>query len=138
MVTRTQVLGAAGTDDVIRARLRRGSWRRMYPGVYATFSGEPGRHALLWAAVLYAGPGAMLSHQTAAELWGLAADPSSLIHVAVPGGRRVRKQAGLRLHLSVRAAAAVHPSRNPPRTRREETVIDLGRRPEISTPPSAG
>ena len=79
----------------------------------------------MWAAVLYAGPGAMLSHQTAAELWKLTDTPSSLIHVTVPGDRRVRRRAGIAIHMSARASAAVHPSRNLPRTRLEETVIDL-------------
>ncbi len=125
VLARAQVLSAGLSEDAIAARLRRGSWQRLYPGVYATFSGPVSRSAELWAAVLHAGPGAMLSHQTAAELWGLAAEPSSLIHVTVPGNRRVHKQAGIRLHVSVRASAAVHPSRNPPQTRLEPTVIDL-------------
>ncbi len=97
----------------------------MHPGVYATFSGEPSRLATLWAAILYAGPGAMLSHQTAAELWKLADGQSSAIHVTVPGNRRVRRRTGIALHLSARAGSAVHPARNPPRTRLEETVVDL-------------
>lgn len=125
VLSRTQVLAAGLTDDAIVARLRRGSWRRMYPGVYAGFSGEVSREAMLWAAVLYAGPGAALSHQTAAELWGLADAPSSLIHLTVPSHRRASQRPGLVPHLSARALAAAHPSRTPPRTRVEETVIDL-------------
>jgi hypothetical protein len=45
-------------------------WRRLHPGVYAAFSGQPGRDPVLWAAVLRAGPRAILSHETAAELHG--------------------------------------------------------------------
>ena len=97
----------------------------MYPGVYAAFPGEASREASLWAAVLYAGRGAALSHQTAAELWGLADAPSSVIHLTVPSDRRVRKRPGLVLHLSARALDVAHPSRTPTRTRLEETVIDL-------------
>jgi very-short-patch-repair endonuclease len=97
----------------------------MHSGVYATFSGEPSRLATLWAAILYAGPGALLSHQTAAELWKLADSPSAAIHVTVPGNRRVRRRTGIAIHLSARAGSAVHPARNPPRTRLEETVVDL-------------
>lgn len=127
IVSCPQLLAAGLTRGIVISRVKRGSWRRMHPGVYATFSGEPSREAILWAAVLYAGPGAMLSHQTAADLWKLADAPSSLIHVTVPGNRRVRRQPGLVVvvHLSGRASAAVHPSRNPPRTRLEETVVDL-------------
>jgi predicted transcriptional regulator of viral defense system len=36
------------------------------------------------------GGGAALSHQSAAELFGLIDAPSSLVHVTVPVGRRVR------------------------------------------------
>jgi very-short-patch-repair endonuclease len=120
-----QILDAGLTRGSLISRLRRASWQRMYPGVYATFSGEPNRLATPWAAILYAGPGATLSHQTAAELWRLADGPSSVIHVTVPGNRRVRRRAGMTVHLSSRASSAVHPARTPARTRLEETVIDL-------------
>jgi hypothetical protein len=125
VLTRGQVLSAGLTRDTILARLDRGSWQRLYPGVYAAFSGKPSREAVLWAAVLVAGPGAMLSHQTAAEMDALTDTPSSLIHLTVPSERRVRTRAGLVLHYSARASQAVHPARTPPRTRVEETVIDL-------------
>jgi hypothetical protein len=125
VLSRTQVLAAGLTDEAISARVSRGSWQRLYPGVYAVFSGELSREAALWAAVLSAGSGAALSHQTAAELWKLADAPSSVIHLTIPGERRVSRKAGLELHLSARTPEAVHPSRNPPRTRLEETVLDL-------------
>jgi len=125
VVSRAQVLAEGLTDEVITARLSRGSWQRLFPGVYAVFSGDLGREAALWAAVLYAGRGAALSHQSAAELWGLADQSSSRIHLTVPGDRRVTKRPGLVLHLSGRARQAIHPYAVPPRTTLEETVIDL-------------
>jgi hypothetical protein len=125
VITRFQILDAGLTKDIIYSRISRGSWQPVYPGIYAAFSGEPNRLAVLWAAVLSAGPGAMLSHQTAAELWGLVDESRSLIHITIPGNRRLAKKPGIALHLSGRASAVVHPSRNPPRTRLEETVIDL-------------
>jgi hypothetical protein len=125
VLARGQVLDAGLTRKFIAVRVERGNWQRMYSGVYAAFSGEPLRESVLWAAVLAAGPGAMLSHQTAAELDGLSDKPSSLIHLTVPGDRRVRARPGLVVHLSSRASQAVHPARTPPRTRVEETVIDL-------------
>ena len=63
---------------MIKFRVRSGRWRQIHPGVYATFTGMPGRGARLWAAVLSAGPGAVLSYQTAAELQGLADKPDEL------------------------------------------------------------
>jgi very-short-patch-repair endonuclease len=109
----------------IRSQLRNGRWRPLQWGVYATFTGEPSREAELWAAVLRAGPDAALSHQTAAELDGLTSTRSKVIHVTVPGNARVDPIRGMRLHRSERLAEARHPSRTPPRTRIEETVLDL-------------
>ncbi|HEY5990597.1 MAG TPA: hypothetical protein VIV12_30025 [Streptosporangiaceae bacterium] len=66
----------------------------------------------------------MLSYHTAAEADGLIRR-SSLIHVTVPDSRHVCAIPGLVIHRSERAEAARHPSRTPPRTRLEETVLDL-------------
>ncbi|HEY7145041.1 MAG TPA: hypothetical protein VH637_12425 [Streptosporangiaceae bacterium] len=109
----------------IKSQARSGRWQRLQLGVVATFTGEPGREAQLWAAVLRAGPGAVLSHQTAAELDGLACAPSPAVHVSVPVGRHLSMIPGVRVHRSVRVAQARHPSRLPPRTRIEDTVLDL-------------
>jgi very-short-patch-repair endonuclease len=109
----------------IDSLLRRGHWQPLQRGVYATFSGKPGRDAELWAAVLRAGSQAILSHQTAAELDGLASDRSPVIHVTVPDSKHIERIPGIRLHRSERLAEVRHPSRMPPRTRIEETVLDL-------------
>jgi hypothetical protein len=125
VLSRQQAISAGLTDSAIAARLRRGRWQRLHPGVYASFSGDPGRPALLWAAVLRAGHAAVLSHRTAAELHGLTIEPASQIHLMVPSGNRVAPIDGVSLHYSRRAARARHPALLPPRTRIEETVLDL-------------
>src|SRR5690348_12570812 len=81
VVSRSQALRAGFTADKIKFRVRSDRWRQLNPGVYATFTGAPGRGAYLWAAILAAGPGAVLSHETAAELQRLNDRPSDLIHV---------------------------------------------------------
>lgn len=125
VVTAGQAAEAGLSRCTIMWQVRTGRWQRLHLGVYATFSGEPGRLAILWAAVLHAGPGAMLSHRTAAELVSLVDEPSELIHVSIPVERRVARQAGIVIHRSGRAGQAVHPVRLPPQTRVEETVLDL-------------
>jgi len=110
---------------MIKFRLRSGRWRLMHRGIYATFTGSPGRGAYLWAAVLSAGPGAVLSYQTAAELQGLADKPANPIHVTVPHGRHVITAGGICLHRSNRALEAMEARSYPPRTTVEETVLDL-------------
>jgi very-short-patch-repair endonuclease len=93
------------------------------------FSGPVPRDAWLRAAILRAGPGAVLSHWTAAELHCLYAlpekdDPASRIHVTVPSTRRVDVP-GIVVHISGRIAEATQANREPPRTTVEETVLDL-------------
>ncbi len=81
---------------------------------------------MLWAALHRAGPGAVLSHQTAAELFKLTDRPSSLIHVTIPVTRRVDGiPGGMVIHRSIRVREARHPVLLPPRTRIDETVLDL-------------
>lgn len=135
------------SEDAIRVQVRNGRWQRLTAGVYATFSGEPPRLAFMWAGLLAAGPGAAISHQTAAELYQLGRRLPRAIHVTVPGERQVRRGAGMALqaraaaatgrplrdqdvpplivHRSAWIARARHPVLLPPRTRIEETVVDL-------------
>jgi Transcriptional regulator, AbiEi antitoxin len=125
VVTNRQLAEADMSTEALRWRVARGHWQRMQRGVYATFSGQPDRPAILWAAVLYAGPGAVLSHETAAELTKLIDKPSRLIHVTIPAERRATKAPGIVIHRSDRASWARDPRALPPQTRIEETVLDL-------------
>ncbi|RAY15532.1 hypothetical protein DPM19_06945 [Actinomadura craniellae] len=98
--------------------------------MYATFSGPPGREAMRWAAVLACGQGAVLSHWTAAEIWGLPdaarqAEADEPIHVTIPSGRYIIAPAGVALHYSSRLGSSRHPAKSPPCTRVEDTVVDL-------------
>jgi hypothetical protein len=138
VLTRPQALSGGMTDKAIEVRLRSGRWQRLQLGVYATFSGEPPRPALIWAAVLRGGPDAVLSHQTAAELSGLMASPQSLIHLTVPSGAQVARIPGVVVHYSGRLVSrAIRYSNQPgPGSRRRCSI--WARRPAPWTPPSAG
>lgn len=146
MVARWQARQHGLSQAAIRYRINAGRWRRAHRGVYATFTGPLSRNAQLWAAVLYcsqeksttttttdgseaAGPrsvDAVLSHETAAELYGLVDRPAPLIHVTIRDGRRLPKPVrGIRVHISTRLDQTRHPARTPPRTRLEDTMIDL-------------
>jgi hypothetical protein len=83
------------------------------------------REAQLWAAVLYAGKGALLSHETAAELHGLTDRRAPRIHVSVPASRRVRPAGNLVIHISTRADDPPFPRGVLPSTTVEETILDL-------------
>ncbi|MGH9102914.1 MAG: hypothetical protein ACRDYD_08030, partial [Acidimicrobiales bacterium] len=112
----------------VRHRLRSGRWRRVRRGVYATFTGRLPREARLWAAVRRAGPGAMLSHETAAEVQGMLDKPSAKIHISVPHRRRPAQKRpihGMVIHRSDQCRAQYLPPWELPRTRIEDTVLDL-------------
>jgi len=111
----------------MRNRVRDGRWQRLQRGVYVTFSGEPLRETVLWAALLRAGPGAVLSHQTAAERHGLIDEPSPVIVITVPASRSPARTPipGVVIHRSDAIVRTRHPAMLPPCTRVEDTVLDL-------------
>jgi hypothetical protein len=125
VVSRVQALRAGLSPGMIGFRIRSGRWQQLHAGVYAAFTGSPDRGAWLWAAFLSAGPGAALSHETAAELQGLVDKPVNPIHVTVPHGRHILAVKGVRLHRSDRVVDAIQSGFRLPRTRVEETVLDL-------------
>jgi hypothetical protein len=126
VVTRQQLLRAGVFRTTIDARVRSGLWQALHPGVYGVFPGGVSRKAHLWAAVLYAGPGAMLSHESAAEILGFADRSCPLIHLVIPELRRVRLRDGLMIHRSTFDYPRWRPLRgDPPHTFYPETIIDL-------------
>jgi very-short-patch-repair endonuclease len=133
VIARWQITQAGEDVRIVDPQLHNGRWQPLYRGVYATFTGQPPRIALLWAAVLRAGPGAALSYDTAAELDRLSDQPSRCIHVTVGPVRQVmlssREYHGwapkIIVHRCARLDQARHPARTPPRTRIEETTLDL-------------
>jgi len=128
IVSRQQLRDAGWPEGTIDQRLRSGIWQRLHRDVYATFTGDLSRQAQLWAAVLWAGPGAALSHETAAELHGLVDKPIGPIHLTVPAERRPgrrRKIRGVVIHRSRCLRPQWQPPWQLPRTTVEDTVLDL-------------
>ena len=125
VISRKQALGSGMSADAIDGLLRTGRWQTLRRGVYLVFTGNPSRNASLWAALRQAGSDAVLSHETAAELCKLTDGRSSSIHITIGDRRRISRPPGVVIHHSNRLIYAVHPSLQPPRTRIEETVLDL-------------
>src|SRR5579863_4788579 len=73
-----------------------GYLQRVLPAIYAVGHAAPSREADLWSAVLYAGPGAMLSHSTAARWLGLIDYSPRVIQVSTP--RKVSSLPGVRVY----------------------------------------
>jgi hypothetical protein len=128
VITRTQAIERGLNAEAIRNRARYGDWQRLTPGVYADFTGTPTRDAMVWAALLRAGHGSVLSHWTAAERHGLLDRPSAAVHLTVPAELHPARRGpipGVVVHRSRLLSHAVHPAMSPPCTRVEHTVLDL-------------
>jgi very-short-patch-repair endonuclease len=125
VVSRAQALASGMSLGLIRSHLSRNAWQHLQRGSYATFSGPPPRLAIIWGVLLAAGEGAALSHYSAAEFIGLLDRPRPTVYVTVPARRRVQPLRGAIVHVSVHADARRHPTRMPPLTRIEDTVLDL-------------
>ena len=98
VVARRQLADLGFTRHAIDDRLAAGRLHVLHRGVYAVGHRRLSRRGHWMAAALAAGPGALLSHRSAAAPWGLIQPPSTLPHVLVFNGRR--RHSGLILHQS--------------------------------------
>ncbi|HEY3776122.1 MAG TPA: type IV toxin-antitoxin system AbiEi family antitoxin domain-containing protein [Solirubrobacteraceae bacterium] len=101
-VTRRQLLDAGVPATTIDAWIRDGWLVPIYAGVYAFGYRRPDPAARAMAAVLAAGPHAVLSHDSALALWGLRRWPATH-EVIAPG--RVRRN-GITAHRSTTLSRA--------------------------------
>ncbi len=97
VVTRAQLLERGLTTKAIAHRVRTGRLHRLGRGAYAVGRPDVGQYGRWMAAVLSCGPEALLSHRSAAALWGIAkGSPELETEVVVPGAIR-RRRPGVRL-----------------------------------------
>jgi very-short-patch-repair endonuclease len=98
LITRQQLISLGAGRDAIRRALQRGRIHQLHRGVYATVPASVlPPLAAEQAAVLACGPGAYLSHHSAAAAWGFRPPVDGHIDVLVVG-RRPSPRAGLRIH----------------------------------------
>jgi hypothetical protein len=97
VITRGQLIGLGFTPKAIKHRVRVGRLHPVFRGVYAV--GRPSlTHEGRWmASVLACGPGAVLSHRSAAALWGFGREHPHYIDVSVRRSSETRIP-GLRCH----------------------------------------
>lgn len=87
VIARRQLLELGFSPRMIEHRLAKGWLRSLYRGVYALGHERLSMRGRWMAAVLACGDGAMLSHSSAAALWGLAR-PRGPIEVVARNWRR--------------------------------------------------
>jgi len=97
VVSRRQLLDAGFTAEAIKHRARIGRLHRKARGVYAVGRPDISRHGQLWVAVLANGAGAVVSHETGCELYGVRRPERGPIEVSVPTCSP-RRHAGMRVH----------------------------------------
>jgi very-short-patch-repair endonuclease len=124
VVTRRQARLMGMTDGAVRHAVVSGRWQRVRPRVFAVHVGPITGPAAAWAAVLYAGSGAALSHCSAAAIYGWCKAPSA-IHVTVPASRVVTTQPGLVLHRASFGPRDVIRVSRLPATSPQRTLVDV-------------
>jgi hypothetical protein len=127
VVCRSQALSHGMSCDQIRSRVASGDWRTTKAeGVYLTVTGPVTDLAQCWVALLYAGNGAILCRDSAAWALQLNDELQPPIHVLLPTSRRVHSQTNLvKIQYSVHHEERRHPTRIPPVTKLDDTVLDL-------------
>jgi predicted transcriptional regulator of viral defense system len=95
VVSRRQLLAAGLTHAIVRRRVTNGRLIQIHRGVYAVGHDRLTLDGHWLAAVLAAGPGAVLSHREAAALHELRPSNRTTVDVTVAAQRRV---AGVRVH----------------------------------------
>jgi very-short-patch-repair endonuclease len=124
VVTRPQLAALGLGPGAIDHRLGTGRLYRLHRGVYAVGHVAPRREARWLAAVLACGDGALLSHRSAAALWGMRAAEGPHPDVTVPHGRRCALPAIAVHHCRLVAADRASHSRVPVTTP-ARTLVDL-------------
>lgn len=123
VVGRGQLEGFGVGRGAIDGRLRAGRLHRLHPGVYAVGHRAISRQGRWMAAVLYGGPGAVLSHRSAAALWGIRNATSGAIEVTTRS--KSRSRGPIRRHYSRLPADEMTKREGIPVTTVPRTVFDL-------------
>jgi hypothetical protein len=99
VVSHQQLTGLGFGVRLIEIRLWEGWLQPLHRHVYAVGHSRLTRRSLWWAGLLAYGPGAVLSHRTAAVLWGIQRPRRGPVHVTAPGGRQgVERRDGIWIH----------------------------------------
>ncbi len=128
VVTMGQLRAAGLSASGVAHWARTGRLHRLHRGVYALGHRALDDDGRWMAAVLACGAGAVLSHRSAAELWGLLQSKQGRIYVSVAGTGGRKGHRGLHLHRSrTLTAEAVTTLRGIPITTPARTIADLRR-----------
>jgi very-short-patch-repair endonuclease len=122
VISRIQLLELGLSGRAIMRRLERGQLHPLHRGVYAVGHRVVSGRGRWMAAVLAAGPGAVLSHRSAAALWDMRAGGLNRLEVTTP---RERRRPGIEVHRACLAPDEVTEVDGIPVTTVGRTLLDL-------------
>lgn len=123
VVGRRQLQELGMGREAIEVRLRAGRLHRLHRGVYAVGHKALSLESRWMAAVLACGPGAVLSHRSAAALWGIR-DPSSRA-IEVTSRAKSRSRGSIQRHFAMLPDDEVTTQLEIPVTTVPRTLFDL-------------
>jgi predicted transcriptional regulator of viral defense system len=123
VVARRQLVALGLGSRAIDHRLECGRLHLLHRGVYSVGHRVLSQRGRWMAAVLACGAGAVLSHRSAAALWGIR--PTSRPSVEVTTARRLHARPGLHPHRAVLPADEVTVHDGIPTTTSARTLLDL-------------
>ena len=108
VISRQQALAAGLTKHALAHRIRPGGpWRGLLPGVYMAATGAPTTLQQEMAALLYAGPGSVITGPAALRSHHIRTELTEFVDVLVPSARQRRDTNFVRLHRTSRMPARI-------------------------------
>jgi len=124
VVARAQLLDLGLSGDAIEHRMAAGRLHPLWRGVYAIGRPQVTKQGLWMAAALCCGPGACVSHGSAAALWGIGTERSEAIEVSIPGDA-FRRRPGIVAHRRMLGPHEVTSRDGIPVTAPTRTLVDI-------------
>jgi hypothetical protein len=130
VISRSQARECGMSDAALRHRIRGGGpWQVLLPGTYLSHTGTPTTRQREMAAILYAGPGSVITGPSALTWHGIRVPRAQLVDVLVPEPRRRRDVSFVRLSRTGRMPSMLFPQGDlfyvPPARAAADTVRGL-------------
>jgi very-short-patch-repair endonuclease len=122
VITHGQLLTLGFSPAAVKHWITIGRLHSVWRGVYAAGRRELTREGFFIAAVLACGTGAVLSHESAAILWGIRRQRSHMVEVTVPSRAHPRPPR-IKVHRRMKVMVTRH--RGIPVTTPTQTLLDL-------------
>jgi hypothetical protein len=125
VLTRGDLLALGFTEPGIKHRVATGRLHPVAAGIYAVGRAELSQWGRWMAAVLACGDGAMLSHRSAAELWGIRHEKNGRIDISIRRRSRLERD-GVKVRARPKLPAGSVVRRDGvPVTNPVQTLVDL-------------